>query len=277
MTTFIKSRVNAGRGILYGAAWAVLSFLMLPMMIVFPISVTDRRYLSLPQDGISFAHFANLLSNPKWVASLGHSFVIASASTLIAVTLGTLCAVGCWRIGSKLSESVRSLMLVPLIVPTIIYALGVYRFWIQLDLLDTYLGVIIAHAVTGLPYVVITVSASLANFDYRLEQAARNLGAGLVQTVRLVILPNVMPGILSGSIFAFIHSWDELVVVLFIASRNVFTLPRMMWDGVNENLDPTIAAVAVVMMAVTLGLLLIELSLRARRERQSTNTADDGA
>ncbi len=273
MAGFAENRPSVGRGVLYGGAWAVLSFLMLPMMIVFPISVTDRRYLSLPHDGISFAHFANLLTNPKWLASLGHSFVIAVAATVIAVTLGALCAVGCWRIGSKMSESVRSLMLVPLIVPTIIYALGVYRFWIQLDLLDTYLGVIIAHAVTGLPYVVITVSASLANFDYRLEQAARNLGAGLVQTVRLVILPNVMPGILSGAIFAFIHSWDELVVVLFIASRKVFTLPRMMWDGVNENLDPSIAAVAVVMMAVTLGLLIVELSLRARRERQAQTGA----
>jgi putative spermidine/putrescine transport system permease protein len=273
MAGFAENRPSAGRGVLYGCAWAVLSFLMLPMAIVFPISVTDRRYLSLPHDGISFAHFGNLLSNPKWVASLGNSFLIASASTVIAVGLGTLCAVGCWRIGSKLSESVRSLMLAPLIVPTIIYALGVYRFWIQLDLLDTYVGVIIAHAVTGLPYVVITVSASLANFDYRLEQAARNLGAGLWQTVRMVILPNVMPGILSGSIFAFIHSWDELVVVLFIASRKVFTLPRMMWDGVNENLDPTIAAVAVVMMAVTLCLLIMELSLRARRERQAQTSA----
>lgn len=275
MAGFAENRRTVGRGVLYGCAWAVLSFLMLPMAIVFPISVTDKRYLSLPHDGISFAHFANLLSNPKWLASLGHSLVIASASTVIAVVLGTLCAVGCWRIGSKWSESVRSLMLAPLIVPTIIYALGVYRFWIQLDLLDTYLGVIIAHAVTGLPYVVITVSASLANFDYRLEQAARNLGAGLWQTVRLVILPNVMPGILSGAIFAFIHSWDELVVVLFIASRKVFTLPRMMWDGVNENLDPTIAAVAVVMMAVTLGLLIVELSLRARRERLDQSAGKD--
>lgn len=256
---------GVGRGIVYALTWMVLSFLMLPILVVFPVSVTDRRFLSMPEEKISFAHYLNLFSSEQWLSSIGQSFVIAAASTVVAVVLGTLCAVGCWRLSSRLSEAVRSLMLVPLIVPSIIYALGVYRLWIDLDLLDSYTGVILAHSVGGLPYVVITVSASLANFDYRLEQAARNLGAGLFQTIRMVIVPNVMPGILSGGIFAFIHSWDELVVVLFIASRKIFTLPRAMWDGINENLDPTIAAVAVVMIGFTLVLLIAELGLRRRR------------
>jgi putative spermidine/putrescine transport system permease protein len=263
--------------VLYAATWSVLSFLMLPMLVIFPVSLTDRRFLSLPQDGLSLAHYVNLFSSPKWLESILQSLVVAGVSTVLAVSFGTLCAVGCWRIGSRLSETVRTLMIVPLVVPTIIYALGVYRFWIDLDLLDSFLGVILAHAVTSLPYVVITVSASLANFDPRLEQAARSLGATLPETVRLVIVPNVMPGILSGAIFAFIHSWDELVVVLFIASREVFTLPRMMWDGINENLDPTIAAVAVVMMIVTLSLLLAELALRARRDRAAGAAGGDAA
>ena len=115
----------------------------------------------------------------------------------------------------------------------------------------------------------ITVSTALANFDARLEQAARNLGASVGQALRRVILPNILPGVVSGAIFAFIHSWDELVIVLFIASRTIFTLPRRIWDGINDNIDPTMAAVAVVLILVTLALLALDLALRRRRARVS--------
>jgi putative spermidine/putrescine transport system permease protein len=152
-------------------------------------------------------------------------------------------------------------------VPSIVYALGIYRLWIRLDLLDTYLGVILVHGVTGIPYVMITVSATLANFDPRLEQAARSMGANLPQTLRWVIMPCVMPGIASGAIFAFIHSWDEAVLILFIASRALFTLPRRMWDGINENLDPVMAVAACVMILLSMLMLAGDLWLRRKRER----------
>jgi putative spermidine/putrescine transport system permease protein len=145
------------------------------------------------------------------------------------------------------------------------YCVGIYRIYVDLDLVGTALGVVLAHTVTGLPYVVLTVSASLSNLDPRLEQAARGLGASLGQTLRYVIVPNILPGVLSGAIFAFIHSWDELIVVLFIGGRALFTLPRRMWDGINDNLDPTIAVVATSMILFTLLVLTAELSLRARR------------
>ena len=156
-------------------------------------------------------------------------------------------------------------MILPLAVPTIVYALGIYRLYVQLDLVGTALGVVLAHAVTGLPYVVLTVSGSLSNLDPRLEQAARGLGASVGQTLRWVIVPNILPGVLSGAIFAFIHSWDELIVVIFIGGRALFTLPRRMWDGINDNLDPVIAVVATGMILFTLLILTAELSLRARR------------
>jgi putative spermidine/putrescine transport system permease protein len=127
--------------------------------------------------------------------------------------------------------------------------------------------VILVHVVTGVPYVIITVSTALANFDPRLEQAARNLGATVGQTVRMVIVPCIMPGILSGAIFAFVHSWDELVVLLFITSRRLFLLPRAMWAGINENVDPTIAAVATVLMLLTLAGLLVQHLSRWRAAR----------
>lgn len=246
-------------------AWAIICFLVLPITVVFAVSVTDRHYLSLPSEGISFQYYGNLLSSREWLSSIGQSFIIACVSTLIAGVAGTLCAIGCWRLSNRTSDAIRLLMLVPIMVPTIVYALGIYQFWIDLRLLDTYTGVIIAHAVTGIPYVVITVSTALAGFDQRLEQASLNLGASMEQTLRLVIIPNIMPGIASGLIFAFIHSWDELVIVLFVAGRGVFTLPRRMWDGINEHLDPTMAAVAAVLILLTVCLLFIDIYIRSRR------------
>ena len=230
-------------------AWATVLYLILPITIVVPISLTDQRYLSLPRDGISFSHYASLLTSEAWRDAIWQSCVIAVASTGIAVVAGTLCAIGCWRIARRSTEAVRALMLLPLIIPSIVYAIGLYRYFGRLDLLDRFLGVTLAHGVTGIPYVVITVSTALAAFDPRLEQAARGMGAGLGQTLRWVILPRIAPGIMSGAIFAFIHSWDELVMVLFIASREVFTLPRKIWDGINENLDPSMAAVAVLLIS----------------------------
>jgi len=254
-------------GMTRSLGWAVICFLVLPITIVFPVSLTDRRYLSLPQDAISFEHYANLFTSRDWLTSIGQSLYIGIVATAIAVAAGTLCAIGCWRLSSRAGEFVRALMLVPIVVPTIVYALGIYRFWVDFRLLDTYTGVIIVHAVTGIPYVVITVSTALAGFDFRLEQAARSLGASTSQTLWRVVLPNILPGLVSGAIFAFIHSWDELVIVLFIASRAVFTLPRRIWDGINEHLDPTMAAVATVLIALTAVLLLVDLTVRRRESR----------
>jgi putative spermidine/putrescine transport system permease protein len=122
---------------------------------------------------------------------------------------------------------------------------------VQFGLIDTYTGLILAHAMKGMPYVVISVSAALANVDLRLEQAARNLGATMLETLRLVIVPAARPGIVTGAVFAFAISWDELVVNLFITSRNVYTLPRKIWDGIQDNIDPAVAALATLLILVT--------------------------
>ncbi len=256
---------GAGRGA-RGLAWATALYLVLPILIVVPVALTDQRYLSLPQEGLSLQHFRTVLTSPEWLGSIWQSFTIALAATVVSVVAGTLCAIGCWRISRRSTDLVRVLMLLPLIIPSIVYAIGLYRYFGPLGLLDRFLGVVIAHGVTGIPYVVITVSTALAAFDPRLEQAARGMGASLTQTLRWVILPRIAPGIFSGAIFAFIHSWDELVLVLFIASRDVFTLPRRIWDGINENLDPAMAAVAVLLILFTLILLLADRALRRRGE-----------
>lgn len=247
-------------------AWSVLLFLLLPITVIFPISLTDQRFLSLPYEGLSLQHYAAFFTSERWLSSTWQSLVIAVVSTILAVVTGTLCAIGCWKLSTRATDLVRAVMLLPIIVPSIVYALGIYRLWIRLDLLDTYTGVILVHGVTGIPYVVITVSTALANFDPRLEQAARGMGASLWQTLAWVILPRIVPGIASGAIFAFIHSWDEAVLILFIASRALFTLPRRMWDGINENLDPVMAVAACVMIMASMVMLAVDLWLRRKRE-----------
>jgi putative spermidine/putrescine transport system permease protein len=246
-------------------AWTAVLFLALPMLVVFPVSLTPERYLSLPHGAISARHYLALINDPSWINSILHSVIVASCAAVLAILCGTSCAVGCWRIASRWSELARALMLAPMIVPTIVHALGFYRVWTELGLLDTFPGLIIAHAVKGMPYVVITVSASLANFDPRLEQAARNLGASLQQTIRYVIVPSIIPGILAGGFFAFILSWDEIVVTLFITSRHVYTLPRRIWDGIQDNIDPTVGAVASLLIVITFGCLVAHFRWRQRR------------
>jgi putative spermidine/putrescine transport system permease protein len=246
-------------------SWGTVLYLLLPITIILPVSFTDQRFLSLPYHELSAQHYVRLLTTPAWTNAILQSAGIAVASTVLAVVLGTLCAIGCWRLSRRSTEMVRALMLLPIIIPSIAYAIGLYRYFAKLGLLDSFAGVVIAHGVTGIPYVVITVSTALAAFDPRLESAARGMGASLGQALRWVILPRIMPGIVSGAIFAFIHSWDELVLVLFIASRRVFTLPRKIWDGINENLDPSMAAVAVLLVGMTVLLLVLDLTLRKQR------------
>jgi putative spermidine/putrescine transport system permease protein len=257
-------RTSAG---VLASSWIIMGFLILPMTIVLPLSLTDQSYLSLPHAGLSLEHYARMFGSVEWLGSFAQSAIIGICSTAVAVSAGVLCTTGCWLLGSRFSTVVRVLMLLPLIVPSVVYALGIYRFYIKLDLLDSYLGVIIAHAVTAIPYVVVTMTAALAGFDGVLVKAARGLGASIFQTLYLVVLPNVYPGIISGAILAFMHSWDEIVIVLFIASREIFTLPRRIWDGINDQLDPVIAAVATTM--IVLSLLLLAANALATRSRES--------
>lgn len=242
----------------------VLAFLLLPMAVVLPVSLTDQRFLSLPRHGISFAHYAALFTTPQWLSAIGQSLLVGALSTAIAVVFGTACAIGGWRLGTRAARALLTAMLVPLVVPTVVYALGLYRFYAWIGALDTVGGVVAAHAVTGMPYVVILVSTALTGLDPRLEPAARSLGASPAQALRRVLLPLLRPAVASGALLAFVHSWDELVVVLFVAGRRVSTLPRRMWDGINDNLDPALAAVAVLLVLISTVLLWLDRSTAER-------------
>ena len=261
----MSERVNRPARPTQFGAWLIVLFLLLPITVVIPVSLTDQRYLALPQHGLSLQYYLNFFTSPEWLTSVGQSFFIALVSTAIALVTGTLCAIGCWRLGNRTADIVRLLMLLPMIVPPVVYALGYYRFLVDLRLLGSYTGVILSHAVTGIPFVVIIVSAGLAGFDIRLDQAGRSLGATVFQSMRLVLLPNIKPALASGAIFAFVHSWDELLIVLFIAGRTIFTLPRRIWDGIQDKLDPTMAAVATLLLIFTTILLFLDLAFRKRQ------------
>ena len=246
-------------------AWVLLVFLVAPALVAIPVSLTPKTFLSFPTDEYSLQHYRKLFGSAEWMSSFWQSTVIAVASTLLATATGTLCAIGLWRVSSKAGEVMRAVLLLPLVIPPIIAAMAFYRLFVPLGMIDSYPGLILAHTVLAAPLVLITVSASLAGFDVRLEQASRGLGASGWTTMRRVILPGIKPGVMAGAVFAFISSWDEIVVTLFLSKFSVYTLPRRMWNGIRENTDPTVAAAAVVLMVVTLVAFLIwALAARAR-------------
>jgi putative spermidine/putrescine transport system permease protein len=262
-------RTSLGERLNRKAAWALLIFLVAPALVAIPVSLTTKRFLSMPTEGLSLQHYAKLFGSEQWMSSFFQSTVIGLTSATLATTLGTLCAIGLWRISSKWGEAVRAFLLLPLVIPPIISAMAFYRLFVPLGLIDSYPGLILAHTVLAAPLVLITVSASLAGFDPRLEQASRNLGASGFTTLRRVILPAIRPGVLAGAVFAFIASWDEIVVTLFLSKFSVYTLPRRMWNGIRENTDPTVAAAAVVLLAVTALAFIIWALIERRASKQA--------
>ena len=252
------------------ATWLLLAFLFLPLLVVLPVALTDRDYLSLPQHGISWAHFAALLDwDNGWLPSILTSAVVGILSSVLATALGASFAVGAWAAGGWWPSAMRLLLLSPLIVPPMIYTVAMVRLWSRLSLLDTYPGVVLVHVVLSLPLVVLAVSASLANLDPRLMQAARSLGARPLRVVTGVIFPNIVPGIAAAALLAFVVSWDEITVTLFITARSVVTLPRRIWTSIAEAVDPALAAIATVLLAVTIIVLVAHARLSRRAQRRS--------
>ncbi len=257
--------------------WAALLFLVAPIFVVVPVSLTPTSYLAFPTGALSLRHYAELATNPDWYRSLGQSFVIAVIATVLATALGTAAAIGAGKLGGRPAYAARVLALLPLLVPPVVSALALYRGWVVLGLFDSWSGAILAHAILAVPYVFVTVSAALSRLDASIEMAARSLGAGWGTAQRRAVLPNLKSGIFAGALFAFVTSWDELVVTLFITSRDIFTLPRRMWDGIRENISPAVAAVAVVLFLFSLLCLALMRLLERRPGPAMTERVDDQA
>jgi len=259
---------------LSSSAYMVLAFLMLPIIIIIPLSFNAEPFftftdgmLALDPEAYSMKWYAEILSDDKWILAIQNSFFIGICATIIATFLGTLAAVGMSHSDMPFQRAIMALLLSPMIVPLIITAAGMFFFYTQLNLAGSYLGIIIAHAVLGTPFVIITVNAALAGFDYSLVNASQGLGAKPTYTFFKVVMPLIRPGVISGALFAFVTSFDEVVVVLFMAGPEQRTIPRQMFSGLREQISPTILAVATLLVIVSALLLLTIEYLRSRAER----------
>lgn len=243
------------------------AFLVLPIVAIIPISFSSGTFLSYPLPGLSLRWYEQVLQPSPWLTALANSLIVASIATIIATVLGTMAACGLTLAKFPGRGMVIAIFLSPLIVPPIIIALGVYFLYARIGLAGTFTGLILAHAVLGAPFVVITVMATLHGFDRQLLRASQSCGATPVTTFRMITLPIIAPGVLSGAVFAFITSFDEVVVALFVASPAQFTLPRQLFAGLRDQLEPSIVAVATLLIACTLIFMGLFELLRRRALR----------
>ncbi len=252
----------------------VLVFLLVPILVIVPLSFNALPYftftpemLAFDPKGYSLQWYREFFTDPNWQGAVRNSVFIALCATVIAVGLGTLAALGLSRADMPARSLVMGLLISPMIVPLIISAVGMFFFYSRLGLQGTHLAVILAHAALGTPFVVITVTATLVGFDLTLLRAAASLGATPTRAFFKVTLPIIFPGIMSGALFAFITSFDEVVVVLFVGSFHQRTIPWKMFSGIREHISPTILAVATCLILVSI-LLLVSLELLRRRSEK---------
>ncbi|WP_033848849.1 ABC transporter permease [Yersinia wautersii] len=269
-----KALKQKGAWLLRGWKWvfnfysaAILLFLIVPVLVIVPLSFNAGSFLSYPMAGFSLRWYQTFFNSDEWLGALGNSLLIAPLATLLATGLGVLAAIGLVRGEFRGKALVMAMLISPMVAPVVIIAVGMFFFFARLSLLNSYLGLVLAHALLGVPFVVITVTAVLKSYDQNLSRAAASLGASQWLVFRKVTLPLIAPGVFSGALFAFAVSFDEVVVTLFLASPRQRTLPIKMFAGIRENLDPTIAAAASLMVGASLLLLIVMELLRRRSER----------
>ncbi len=252
----------------------IFFFLIAPIITIIPLSFNAENFftftpgmLALDPDAYSLRHYEDFFTNPDWQQAMWNSVRIAPVATIMSVSLGTLAAIGLSQSHVPFKGTIMAILISPMIVPLIISAAGMYFFYSRIGLQGTYWGVVLAHAALGIPFVIITVTATLVGFDRSLTRAAASLGANPVTTFFRVQMPLILPGVISGGLFAFITSFDEVVVVLFVGSAAQKTLPWQMFIGLREQISPTILAVATILVIFSIALLTVVELLRRRSER----------
>ena len=275
-----------------GLCALIFLFLIMPIIILIPLSFNQEPYfsftpgmLALDKEAFSFRWYMDILTNgivdpqakegwwtdvwqnAQWVRSIKNSFIIGIGATLLATSIGTLAAIGLSRSEMPYRRAIMALLISPMIVPLVITASGLFYFYSQIGIAKSYTGIILSHAILGTPFVIITVTATLAGFDNNLTRAAANLGAGPIRTFFKVQMPLILPGVISGGLFAFITSFDEVVVVLQLADVRQRTIPRQMFSGIREQISPTILAVATILVILSIAILTTVELLRRRSER----------
>jgi putative spermidine/putrescine transport system permease protein len=242
-------------------------FMLGPIVIIVPISFSSSSLLNYPLPGLSLKWFEAVFVPYPWMLALQNSLIVGVSTTILATVLGTLAAYGLTNADFRFKGLVMGLMISPMVVPLAITGLALYFFFSRTGIIGTHIGLILAHTVLAIPFVVITVTATLQGFDRNLVRAASSLGARPLSAFFTVTLPLIMPGVVSGAIFAFVTSFDEIVVALFVASPAQFTLPRQLFAGLRDKLDPSIVAIATLLIAVSVALMVAVELLRWRTER----------
>lgn len=254
-----------------GAFSAVVAFFLIaPTAIVVPMSVTTTSSFNFPPKGFTLRWYQNLFTDDAWLSALFNSFKVAMLVVVVATLIGTACAVGIYRTGGKISQLAQAIFLTPMAVPGVVLAIGLYSVFLRMGLLGSLMGFVMAHSVLAVPLVLINVLASLQGYDQKLELAAASLGANRSTIFRTVTMPLIMPGIVAGALFAFITSFDEVVLSVFIQSPYLQTLPVKIFRSMTRDSDPTVAAVAVVTLFMSLVVILIAHMTNERQRRVRT-------
>ena len=261
-------------GLLAGCIAALLAvFLMMPLVAVVPVSFTPTRFLSIPTDEWSLRHYRALVENPVWGQGAWLSVRVGLASALLSTALAAAFAIGIWVLQPRFSGLLMGLALLPMVAPPVVSALTLYFFLVSLSQFneiiayDRWAGVVLAHVVMVSPFAVVLISVGLTQLDRRMDLAARSMGAGLWTRVVRVILPNIRFSLFAALFLTFVLSWEEIAVTLFITSVEAVTLPRLMWMGLRDNIDPAIAAISVLLIVVVAMVILAKTIWQVRAGR----------
>ena len=246
---------------------AVFVFLVAPILVIVPLSFNAGAFFTYPLAGVSLQWYREFLTGVQWQRAVENSLIVAVGATAVATSLGTLAALGLHRVRLPFRQAIVAVLLSPMVVPVIITAVGMFYFYARIGIANTLSGLIVAHAALGIPFVFVTVGAVLSTLDDNLVRAAASLGAGPVRVFRAVVLPLILPGVVSGALFAFVTSWDDVVVAIFLAGPRQHTLPRQMWSGIREFISPTLLAVATLLIVLSISLMLVVELLRRKGER----------
>lgn len=251
-------------------SYAVIAFLVIPTLIVVPLSFNGGRYLEFPPKSLSFRWYKHFFYSDTWIHSTGLSFLIAGTAMVMAVVLGTCAALALHRMSFKGKGLLFGFLISPLMIPVVVLALALYLYFSKLGLVATWEGIIFGQTILAIPFVLVNVYASLQNYPVTLERAASTLGADGATIFRRITLPMIRPGILAGALFAFMISFDEIVIALFLSGPGVSTLPVKMWHSLRFSVSPTIAAVSTMITTLSVTLFLIGDYLHRRGIRRRT-------
>lgn len=244
----------------------IVIFLILPVLVVIPVSFSSAQYLTFPPPGFSLKWYQKFFEDPEWLSAALTSFKIGMLTTIASLILGTLASIGLCKSSFKGKNLVQEVFLFPQVMPVIIIAIAIFSFESRLKLIGTTTGLVIAHTVLAIPVVITTIMARLKGLDTNLEYASRSLGAGKVRTFFCIILPDIKSSMISAGLFAFITSFDELIVSLFISGPAVVTLPKRMWQDIRTQIQPTIAAISTMLILTVIIVMTVSAVLSAPRK-----------